>query len=153
MPVERETLFRVSLVLILVFAAAPFTGKRFWNRPDLRYAYVFTPLRLVLKLNFPLVVLLLTVAYPIGVATSDTSGVVLRAVTSGVYDLAILTSTAAFWYFVVEVEMGKRRARCLRFSGRPIERLKATVMILVGVGAAVFAVWDGHRLVVLDRIN
>src|ERR1700730_18678694 len=49
--------------------------------------------------------------------------------------------------------MGKRRARCLRFSGRPIERLKATVMILVGVGAAVFAVWDGHRLVVLDQIN
>jgi hypothetical protein len=46
------------LVLILVFAADPFPGKCFWNRPDLRYAYVVPPLRLVLKLNFPLVVLL-----------------------------------------------------------------------------------------------
>lgn len=141
------------LVLILAFAADPILSKRYLERPDLELAYVVTPPRVVLKLNFPLVVSLLPVAYPIAVVTSGTSGA-LRALTSGVYDLAILACTAAFWYFVVvEVEMRKRKASCLRFSGRFMERLKATVMILVGVGAAVFALWDGHRLVVFDQIN
>lgn len=33
-----------------------------------------------------------------------------------------------------------------------MERLKATVMIMVGVGAAADALWDGHELVVLDQV-
>ena len=144
------------LLLILAFAADGMIGKLGWNnRPGLRYACAVTLPALVLKLNFPLMVLWLPIAYPMGVISyrsSDASshtGTILV-----VSDLAILTSTAAFWYFVVgEVEMRKRKASCLRFSGRFMERIKATIMILVGVGAAVYALWDGHRLVVLDQIN
>jgi hypothetical protein len=139
------------LVLILAFTADPLV-----NRPDLRDAYAVTPLRIVtLKLNFPLMVLWLPISYPLSLASSPPShpssptGVIL-----GLWDIAILTSTAAFWYLVVvEVEMRKRQASCLRFSSRYVERVKATVVILIGAGAAVYALWDGHRLVVLDQIN
>lgn len=105
------------LVLILAFAAGPIMGKRYAERPDSGRAYTVTSLRLVLKLNFPLVVLWLPIAYPMSAPSypsshaSSPTGVILA-----VWDLAILTSTAAFWYLVVvEVEMRKRKASCLRF--------------------------------------
>ncbi len=144
------------LILVLVFSLDPLLSKRYVTRSDLEIAYVVTPEHLVLKLNFPLAILGLPAIYVGGLAFSQVSSLtgVLGAVISGVYVLAILTSTAAFWYFVVvEVEMRKRKASCLRFSGRHMERLKATVMILIGLSAAIYALWDGHRLVVLDRVN
>jgi hypothetical protein len=107
-------------------------------------------------MNFPLSIVWLPVVYLTSLAFPNGSSPkgALGAMISGGYILAILTSTAAFWYFVVvEVEMRRRNASYLRFSGRLLERLKATAMILVGVGAAVFALWDGRRLVVLDQVN
>jgi hypothetical protein len=143
------------LLIILAFAADDLIGKLGWSLPGLRYACAVTLPTLVLKLNFPLVVLWLPIAYPMSVISYRSSGASSpTGVMLVVSDLAILTSAAAFWYFVVvEVEMRRRKASCLRFSGRFMERTKATVMILVGIGAAVYALWDGHRLVVLDQMN
>ncbi len=145
------------LIFILAFSLEARLSARYLGRSYyLRAICVTTLFDLVLKLNFPLVVLWLPIAYPMSAVSyhsphaSSPTGVIL-----GVWDLAILTSIAAFWYLVVvEVEMRKRKTSCLRFSGRLMERVKATVMILIGVGAAVYALWDGYRqLVVLDQIN
>jgi uncharacterized membrane protein YesL len=126
------------------------------TRSDLEVAYVVTPEHLVLKLNFPLAVVGLPLLYLTAGAFPNTgsSTRMLNAVISGAFVLATLTSTAAFWYLVVvEVEMRRRKSSYLRFSGRYLERLKAVVLILIGVGAAVYALWDGHRLVVFAQIN
>lgn len=142
-------------ILILAFSLDPLVSRRYVGRSDLEIAYVVTLLHLVLKLNFPLAILGLPVIYASLAFSSGSSPTgALGAVIFGVYVLVIVTSTAAFWCLVVvEVEMRKRKASCLRFSGRLAEQLKATAMILIGVGAAVYALWDGHRLVVLDRVN
>lgn len=144
------------LILVLVFPLDPLLSKRYVTRSDLEVAYVITPEHLLLKLNFPLVVLGLPVIYltrlPFSQASSPAGAP--GAVIFGVYVLAIVASTAAFWYLVVvEVEMRKRRSSCLRFSGGLMERLKATAMILIGVGAAISVLWDGYRqFVVLDQL-
>jgi hypothetical protein len=139
-------------ILVLVCSLDPLLSRRYAERTDLRNAYVVTPLRVVLKLNFPLAIFWLPILYLTAPASSATGSA--AAVLTAVVDLAVLMSTAAFWYFVViEVEMRKRKGSYLRLSGRLVERLKATMMILVGVGAAVFALWDGHRLVLLDQVN
>lgn len=144
------------LFLILAFSLDPLLSRRYVMRSDLKIAYIVTPLHLALKLNFPLAIVGLPVVYLTGLAfphVSSPTGA-LGAVIFGVYVLAILTSTAVFWYLiVVEVAMRKRKDSYLRFSGRHMEQLKATVMILIGVGAGVYALWDGHRLVVLDQVN
>lgn len=140
------------IVVVLAFAADPIMSKLYVGRSDLRVAYVVTPLQLALKLNFPLVVLWLPVLYFIRLTTPDI-GSPSGALTAAI-DVAVVTSTAAFWYLVVvEVEMRKRKASCLRLSGRHMDRLKATVMILIGVGAAVYAFWDGYQLLVFDQVN
>jgi len=145
------------LIFILAFSLDAHLSARYLGRSYyLRAISVTTLSHLVLKLNFPLLVLWLPIAYPMSAVSyhsphaSSPTGVILT-----LWNLTILTSLAAFWYLVVvEVEMRKRKASCLRFSGRLMERLKATVMILIGVGAAVYALWDGYRqLVVLDQIN
>jgi len=145
------------LLLILAFSLDPLLSRRYVMRPDLEFAYVVTPLRIVvMKLNFPLAILGLPVVYLTRLAflhVSSPTGA-LRSVIQGVYDLAILTSTAAFWCFVVvEFEMRKHNASCIRLSARNAERLKAIVMILIGASAAVYALWDGHRLFALDQVN
>jgi hypothetical protein len=144
-----------ALLVILALATDPILSKRFVGRSDLDVAYVNTPLHLVLKLNFPLAILGLPVLYASFASSGSPPTGALGAVTFGVYDLAVLTSTAAFWYLVVvEVEMRKRETSCLRFSGRLLERLKAIVMILIGIGAAVYVLWDGYRQsAVLDQLT
>lgn len=145
------------LLLILAFSLDPLLNRRHVMRSDLEVAYVNTPLHLVLKLNFPLAILELPVIYFTGLAFSHISSSTGAPgdVIFGVYALAIVATTAAFWYLVVvEVEMRKRKTSCLRFSGRLLERLKAIVMILIGVGAAVYVLGDGFRhLVVLDQLT
>jgi len=146
------------LIFVLAFSLVARLSARYLGRSYYLSAICVTTLfHLVLKLNFPLVILGLPIIYLTSLALSYVSPPTgaLRAVISGACVLAILTSIAAFWYFVVvEVEMRKRKTSCLRFSGQFMERLKATVMILIGVGAAVYALWDGYRqLVVLDQIN
>lgn len=144
------------VALVLAFSLDPLLGRRFTGRSDLVIAYIITPEHLVLKLNFPLAILGLPIIYLTAGAFPNTGSPTgaLNALIFGAYVLAIVTSTAAFWYLVVvEVEMRKRKASCLRFSGRYMERLKATVLILIGVAAAVYALWDGHQLVVLDQVN
>lgn len=144
------------LFVILAFSLDPLLSRHFVMRSDLEIAYVVTPLHLVLKMNFPLAIVGLPAIYLTGLvfpgARPPTEAV--GTVIFGIYALAILASTAAFWYFVVvEVEMRKHGASCLRFSGRHLEKLKAVVLILIGIGAAIFALWDGRRLVVLDQVN
>lgn len=143
------------LIFVLVFSLDPLLSKRYVTRSDLEIAYVVTPEHLVLKLNFPLAILGLPIIYAsLAFSSGGSSTGALGPVLFGIYALVIVTSTAAFWYLVVvEAEMRKRKASCLRFSGRHLERLKGTIMILMGVGAAVYALWDGHRLVVLDQVN
>jgi hypothetical protein len=144
------------VALVLAFSLDPLLSKRYVTRSDLEVAYVVTPEHLVLKLNFPLAVVGLPLLYLTAGAFPNTgsSTRMLNAVISGAFVLATLTSTAAFWYLVVvEVEMRRRKSSYLRFSGRYLERLKAVVLILIGVGAAVYALWDGHRLVVFAQIN
>jgi hypothetical protein len=144
------------LILILAFSLDPLLGRRYVMRSDLAIAYIVTPEHLMLKLNFPLVILGLPAIYlgDLAFPQMNSRAGALGAVISGVYVLVLLASTAAFWYFIiVEVEMRKRRASCFRFSGRLMEKLKATVMILIGLSAAVYAFWDGHRLVILDQVN
>jgi len=143
------------LILIFTFSLDPILSKRYVTRSDLEVAYVVTPEHLALKLNFPLAVLGIPLLYvSSGFLPTSSPTSVLGEVIFGVLLLAVVASTAAFWYLVVvEAEMRKRAASCLRFSGRLVERLKATVTILIGVGAAVYALWDGHRLVVFDQIN
>ena len=143
------------LILIFVFSLDSLLGKHFVGRSDLDIAYVKTPEHLVLKLNFPLAILELPVIYAsLAFSSGGPSTGALGAVLFGIYVLIIVASTAAFWYVVVvEVEMRKHKSSCLRFSGQHFEKLKSIVLILVGVGAAVFALWDGHQLVVLDRVN
>jgi len=144
------------LVLILAFSLDPLLSKRYVTRSDLEVAYIVTPERLALKLNFPLAILGLPVIYAsLAFSSGGPSTGVLGTVLFGIYVLVIVTSAAAFWYLVVvEVEMRKRKASCLRFLGRRyLEKLKAVVLILIGVSAAVFALWDGHGLIVRSRIN
>jgi hypothetical protein len=143
------------LILILAFSLDPLLSKHYVTRSDLEVAYVATPEHLALKLNFPLAVLELPVIYAsLAFSSGGPSTGTLGEVLFGIYFFVIVMSTAAFWYLVVrEAEMRMRKASCLRFSGRLAERLKATVMILMGVGAAVFALWDGHGLIVRSRIN
>lgn len=143
------------LILIFAFSLDPLLSGRFALRSDLKVAYVVTPLNMVLKLNYPLTVLLLPVIYIIAHAleASRLTGA-LRVVILGGVDIVIIASVVAFWYLVVvEVEMRRRKSSCLRFSGRQIERLKAVIKILMGAGAAGYALWDGRRLMELAQIN
>jgi hypothetical protein len=144
------------VALVLAFSLDPLLSGRFVGRSDLTVAYIVTPEHLVLKLNFPLAILGIPIVYLTARAFPNTSSPTgaLNAVIFGVYALAILTSTGMFWYFVVvEAESRKRKTSCLRFSGRHLEKLKAVVLVLIGVGAAVYALWDGHGLIIRSRIN
>lgn len=145
------------LLLILAFSLDPLLNRRHVMRSDLEVAYVNTPLHLVLKLNFPLAILGLPVIYLTGLAFSHMSSSTgaLGGVIFGIYVIAIVAITAAFWYLVVvEVAMRKCKTSCLRLSGRLLERLKASFMILIGAGAAVYVLWDGYRqLAVLDQLT
>lgn len=144
------------LILVLVCSLDPLLSRRYVGRSDLEVAYIVTPVHLVLKLNFPLAILGLPILYLTAGAFPNTSSPTgaLNAVIFGAYVLAILTSTAMFWYLVVvETEMRKRKTSCLRFSGRHLEKIKAVILMLIGVGAAVYALWDGHGLIVRSRIN
>jgi hypothetical protein len=144
------------LILILTFSLDPLLSKRYVTRSDLAVAYIVTPERLVLKLNFPLAILGMPIVYLTARAFPNTGSPTgaLHALIFGAYVLAILTSAAMFWYLVVvEVEMRKRNSSCLRFSGRHLEKLKAVVLILMGAGTVVFALWDSHGLIVRSRIN
>jgi hypothetical protein len=145
------------LILILAFSLDPLLGRRYVGRSDLAIAYIVTPEHLVLKLDFPLAILGMPIIYLTARAFPNPGPptTALNLAIFGAFALAIVTSTAAFWYLVVvEVEMRKRKTSRLRFSGRLIERLKATVMILIGVGAAVYALWDGYQqLAVLDQLS
>ena len=132
------------LVLILAVAADSLSARQ----PELRYPYATTLFRVVtLKLNFPLAGVWLAMFYPFSFVQPSSFTQILSPA-------LVLTSTAAFWYFVVvEVERRKRGSSCLRFSSRSIETVKATVLILLGIGAAVYAFWDGNRLVKFDLAN
>ncbi len=143
------------LILILAFSLDPLLTKHLGGRSDLEVAYIKTPERLVLKLNFPLAILELPVIYAsLAFSSEAPSTGTLGTLLFGIYALVIVTSTAAFWYLVVrEAEMRMRKASCLRFSGRNLEKIKAVVLILIGIGAAVFALWDGHDLMVRSRIH
>lgn len=143
------------LLLIATFSLDPLLSKRYVTQSNLEVAYVTTPEHLVLKLNFPLAIIELPLIYAsLALSPGRTSPGALGAVLFGAYVLVIGTSTAAFWYLVmVEVEMRKRKSSRLRFSGRHLEKLKAVVLILIGVGAAAFALWDGHDLIVRSRIH
>ena len=144
-----------ALILIFVFSLDPLISKHYVTRSDLEVAYVTTPEHLVLKLNFPLAIVELPAIYAsLAFSSRRPSTGALGALLFGAYALAIAASAAAFWYLVVvEVETRKRKSSCIRFSERHLEKLKAVVLILIGVGAAVYALWDGHRLVVFDQIN
>src|ERR1700685_3934571 len=99
------------VILILAFSLDPLLSKRFVTRSDLEIAYVVTPEHLALKLNFPLAVLGLPVLYASsGFLPRSSPTSALGAVIFGVFFLVVVTSTAAFWYFVVlEVEKRKRK--------------------------------------------
>jgi hypothetical protein len=144
------------LVLILTFSLDPLLSKRYLTRSGSQVAYVVTPERLVLKLNFPLTILGMPIIYLAAGAFPNPGPptTALNIVIFGACVLAILTTAAMFWYLVVvEAEMRKRKSSCLRFSGRHLEKLKAAVLILIGLGASVYALWDGHDLIVRSRIH
>jgi hypothetical protein len=143
------------IILLLVCSLEPLLGGHYVGRSDLWIAYIKTPEHLLLKLNFPLAVVGLPLLYLAAVAFQNVPPTgALNLVIFGAFALVILASTAAFWYLVVvEVEMRKRNSSCLRFSGRYLEKLKAIVLILIGIGAAICAVWDGHRLLVFAQIH
>ena len=70
------------------------------------------------------------------------------------FDLAIVSSVALFWYFVViEAQMRSHGSSLIRSSKRILEVLKAGVLVAAGVGAVAYACWDGHRLLVLGQDN
>jgi hypothetical protein len=70
-----------------------------------------------------------------------------------VFDLAVLTSIAFFWYFVVvEIEKRNHGSSLIRFSSQPLEIVKAVVLIAAGIGAVVLACWDARRLLLLGQL-
>lgn len=147
-------------VLLLISASLwqRILENRYAEHPEAIVGYILTPKNILLKANFPLAVLWFPMFRALEWALSSSNQSLARGAagvtTLAVLDVAVFSTIALFWYFVVvEIELRKRKASHIRFSGQRLEKLKATVMMLVGLGVAVFAFWDGHRLVVLDQLN
>jgi hypothetical protein len=117
--------------------------------------YGYTPLDIVLKLNFPLAIPWAPVLYltDLTFSTSRSSGTPVT-VMFGVLDLCILATVALFWYFVVaEVQERSRGSSLIRFSRLSLEIPKTFVLATVGAAAIAFACWDGHRLLLTGTLN
>lgn len=147
-------------VLLLVCAGLwqHILGKYYATHPEVVVRYASTPLYILLKANFPLAVLWFPFFCALTKAsssphlnlTSGPAGVVLLAA----FDLAVISSVALFWYFVVaEIERRRHGASLLRFESRTLEILKVIVLVAVGLGAFGFACWEVHRLLLLGQLN
>jgi hypothetical protein len=147
-------------VLLLVSVAVwhHIIEKRFINQPDFIAQYASTPIHILLKLNFPLLAVWSLVVFPLDYALSKSylnlPGETPSMVIVLVFDLALLASVAALWYFVVvEIQMRRYGNSLIRFSGRRAELLKIVILVVAGVGAIAYACWDGHRLLELGQLN
>ncbi len=162
MRLTKQMKFIVPTLQVLLLISAGLWQRILENRyaehPETIVGYILTPKNVLLKANFPLAVLWFPIFRALEWASSSSNPSLARGAAGVtalvVLDTAVFSSMALFWYFVVvEIEMRKRKASHIRFAGQHMERLKATVMMLFGLGAAVFAFHDGHRLVVLDQLN
>ena len=158
-PTKRAKVIIPTLQVLLPVAFAflhHILEKYYINQPDIIVGYADIPIYVLLMLNYPLAVLWSLPLYPLYWAFSAfdltrPSGAPLVAI-AVVFDLAVLTSVAVFWYFVVvEIEKRKHGSSLIRFSSRTLETAKAIVLIGAGVGALVLACWEAHRLVPLDQ--
>jgi len=122
---------------------------------DFIVAYAITPLHLLMKLNFPLVLLWLPISYPLNYLFSILSPYRSVFITAGVLAfVAAAASVAWFWNFVmIEVHRRKRGDSLIRFSKRSVELLKVAGIATAGITAIAFAVWDGRRLLLLGEVN
>ena len=146
-------------VLLLISAALWLNifSKVYINRPEFIVGCAQLPIQILIKLNLPLAVLWFPVVYAMNWASSSNdwnlpsgaTGMVINAM----LDLAILSTVALFWYFVV-VEIEKRRygSSLIRLSNRTLEILKAVFLTAVGMGAIAVACWEVHRLLLLDQL-
>ena len=143
-------------MLVLLAVLHHILEMRYITRPEF-VAYANVPIQTLLKSNYPLVLLLFPIGYAINYVVSNSylnlpSGVPLVAI-AVVFDLAVLTSIAFFWYFVVvEIEKRNHGSSLIRFSSQPLEIVKAVVLIAAGIGAVVLACWDARRLLLLGQL-
>ena len=132
--------------------------RHYIDQPDTIHKYSGTALQLLLKLNFPLVVLWSPIGYLINVGLSSSSlnlpsGLLGTALIVAA-DVVILASVAAFWYLIaVELEARRHGSSMVRLEARTLETVKAVALVIVGVAAVVYACWDAHRLLLLGQLN
>jgi hypothetical protein len=151
-----------TLQVLLLISATLWLGiisKVYINQPEVIVGCAQLPIQILMKLNLPLSVLWFPVFYAMHCASASSSnygnlpsgatGMLIIAV----INLAILSSVALFWYFVV-VEIEKRRygSSLIRLSNRTLEIVKAIVLMAAGMGAIAVACWEVHRLFLLDQL-
>jgi hypothetical protein len=158
MSMKRQRLFvPVIQVLLLISAAAWHNAVSHTGvQQDLGSHYASTPLYLTMKLNVPLLVIWAPFVYLANWALSSSYlGVPNHAmvvVLTGVFDLAVLSSVALFWYFVVvEMEMRSRGDSLIRFNNRLLEGVKIVLCAFAAFGSLAYAYWDGHRLLFIGE--
>ena len=164
---EQNTLPRKRLritipalqVLLLIFAAfwLNIFSKVYVNQPEFIVGRAQLPIQVLIKLNLPLAILWLPLFFALNWASSSnywnlpsgTTGMLIVAL----LDLAVLSTVALFWYFVVvEIEKRKSGSSLIRFSSRTLETAKAIVLIAVGMGAIAVTGWEFHRLFLLNQL-
>jgi len=159
-PINRLKYIVPTVQVLLLVAAGLWPhilGKYCDDRPEVIDGYAYAPIYILVKVNFPLAIAWFPIFSSLTWAYSQsylrlTSGA--EAVVRAVLDLAIVSSVALFWYFVVvETEKRRRGASLIRFKSRALETLKGIVLIAAGVGALAYACWDGHRLFLLAQLN
>jgi hypothetical protein len=152
----------VPAIQVLLLIAAAAWHQVAWQRlagPGLPPQYAMAPLDILIKLNFPLLVLWSPVVLPLNFALSTfhlnlPTGPTLVGLTV-LFDFLVLSSVAVFWYFVVaEAETRLVRGSSLIGSSSLIvELFKAVAFGGLGVASFVYAYWDGHRLLLLAQNN
>src|SRR5436190_2485998 len=118
-----------------------------WDRmriSDLAFDLYARPFQeILMKLNWPLVVMWWPVASLVERFTTNMNPSATHDIWVMVYVLAILFSVAIFWYFViVEIEARKRGGSVVRFQNALGEVAKIVFLLVSGVAAPVYAYVD-----------
>jgi hypothetical protein len=127
----------LQVLIIIVLVAVHYV----WRDPHFLVRYYEPARNLVLKENFPLVVLLAPVAYALqlcGGLPSPVRGICL-AIGTTFLGIALLPSVGFFWYFVAtETGMRMRGQSRLRFHNAIAESAVLLVLFLMGAGAILY---------------
>jgi hypothetical protein len=156
--IEEQEMYKRLKILVPAVQVLLVVGVFLWYKaPHSEHVltqYVGPARDVVIKLNFPLLILWSPILYitewfPLFLSPSHPATQVLGI---AVFALALVSSVAVFWHLVlVELELRSQGRSMIRSSNWFAETCKAVLLVLCGLGALIYAYTEASRLLLLGR--